>query len=283
MSAIFLLLGELDTLILRPTFIFGCVALGLLLVRSVIYKVRRSNGENEHALGNDAKYLALTWAMVPCFIVAYSFAGKSILDRLMIPLVPFFILGAIFSAELALRKWKGRYADIILFSMILLVAGGNLYIERRSLSKMIEPTLYRQVGDVLGGKVNDKHRLLITPSIVSRRGDGFTFYLSGNYYYIPMGEVAQRWNVDEHQINKERLEKQYHFIPRNWDDNLFSSKIKELNIRYILVCKGQFKITSSGYDPMEEYDKLQKCLNESRASLIYTSNKASIYEVPSGL
>jgi hypothetical protein len=95
-----------------------------------------------------------------------------------------------------------------------------------------------------------------------------------------MGEVAQRWNMDESQINKRRLEKHYYFIPHNWERNLFSSKIKELNIRYVLVYKSLLNITVPGYSSREETNRLMKCLDENRAVLIYASNTALIYEFP---
>jgi hypothetical protein len=280
LTGLYLSVKEMVALILLPMFIFGCAALGSLLVRSAAGRFRESDGENRRAIADDAKCLAITWATVPYFIVVYSFIGKSILSRVMVPVAPFFILGTFLSAELALKKWKNRYAEIILFSATLLIAAGGLYLERRSLGMITEPTIYRQVGDVLYGKVSDKNQLLITPSMISRRGDGFTFYLSGNYHYIPMAEVAHRWNMDEYSINERRLKKNYHFIPFDWKRSMFSTKLEELNIRYVLLSKGHFKISGPNYDPKEEYDRLMMCLNENQAIMIYDSDKASIYEIP---
>ena len=89
--------------------------------------------------------------------------------------------------------------------------------------------------------------------------------------------------MDERSINKERLEKNYYYLPYEWEKHLFSSKLKELNIRYVLVIKGAFNISGPNYDPKKEYEKLMSCLTKNQAILIYSSNKAAMYEIPSTL
>ncbi len=249
-------LTEIAPITSWPTFAFMCATGGAFLVFSVVALLRKKAGRNERQISGEVRNLGLVWGLVLFFMVVNSAIVKATSRMPLIQMVSFIILGSFLTIEFFLRKLRIPRAGAILIGMSLLLIILNFGTNRKFLHDLTTPSVYRQVADALGDKLDERNQLLITPSSFYWVYDGFKHYLPG--YYHP--------------------------IPRDWDPGLLSPKLKELRIRYILVSRTFLDPRTYHllYSQGQEYGLIRQGINERNGKLTYESDEIAIYEIPGG-
>jgi 4-amino-4-deoxy-L-arabinose transferase-like glycosyltransferase len=281
------------------TYAFICVALALQLVSMADTLIQRVVEKKKQILSKEAPFIAFIWVQGLWLLVSVSlFSSKAVASRIfaligsrvILPVVPFLIIAAIFSIQNLWKSKKARSTRIILCICVFLVIGNFAFaVGNRFHARLTTPSKYHQIAEILGGRLSDQQRLLITPSCNYRRIDPFSLYLADNYQYVPWENPKDyptcNSRHDRGQIDGRWIEENYEYISADWDPARFLSGLKERKIRYVLVDHpAPFRSqTHRLFSPWEEHDYLVETLESIGANLIFESPATRIYFLPSDL
>jgi 4-amino-4-deoxy-L-arabinose transferase-like glycosyltransferase len=237
-----------------PLLILSCLIIMLFVIRMIFNQKKDSLFTSENL-----KHLFLVWGtffsfLSICFLVVNGWAY-----RLTTPVIPFFILGVVYLADILYKKGKIKYLNGVILCVSIIISGYNVFSSPDLVKK--PPTVYRQLANALYGKVNEGNRLLITPS------EFYKFPLEGIYFDA---------------VNVYRLKEL-------WKPRV--TKLQQHNIRYVMVAKDLnrtvkelnriYPETREDFEKLEkEYNLIYAGLKDIKAKKLYESSKLSIYEVP---
>ncbi len=253
-------LVNLDGLISMPILVFICGILAIVIIPNLFIAVlRKKNILLQKLAWHHLKYLSLIWGIVFYFLLINFLVAKGWGYMLAIPLLPFVIIGTTYLVNIYAEAGRSRYLDIMIFCVSLGIAFYNLAANPELIKKT--PTVYRQLANVLCGKVNSNNRLLTMPSQLY-------FYKIESVYFD--GDNIYRVKAPWKPRLKELLQYKIKYIMVAKELNRNSKEINRVYPR-----------TPEDFAELErEYRLIDSGLNEVGAKKLYESNKLSVYEVP---
>lgn len=203
--------------------------------------------------------LSLIWGFTFFFILVSFLVARGWAYRLLIPVMPFVLIGVIYQVNMCVSGKLAKYSDRLILFSCLGLAGFNLAANPGLIKK--EPTLYRQLANTLCGKVDKENRLLTMPSQLYSYKIESVYFDGDNIYRVKAPWKPQLKELLSHKIKYIMVAKE-----------LYRS-LKELNRIYPRTPEDFAQLDS-------EYRLIYAGLNGLGARKIYESNKLSVYEIP---
>ncbi len=239
-----------------PVLLITAALLLFALVRLVqtVLKARRAGRDllPDDTAKLNARGLALVWGLTAWLIIVLCAGCRAWVTRVLIPVVPITLLAVCYAGDLASRSFRAR-TGIGVLALAGILAVVQLALDPDLVRK--QPTAFREIGNVLGAKVDCYNRVLTSPTTFGHNYM-FTSYVDGmNVYHVKRPWTPEVASLRSYQIR-------YIVVGRQWP--------KGVEKRLKALTKGDRR----------EYELMEQGLRGLGAKALYESENVAIYEMP---